>query len=239
MVTPKQFTPQDVLANILTANPAFASVPEETLEALTSDAEVLTARRGATIYKSGDNWRRVGFVLDGSVGMLASTDGSRAHLYEHIGAGHFFGVSALFDGKPEMAHTLVLSKEATFAWMERDRVLSLCRADATLAMSLANVIAARLRTVTELLAHQVSLSAPERLARFLLNFTDAPGMSPALDPLPAMTQTQIASAAGTVKEVAARIIGKLEDANALRRERGRIRYVNRERLMELVQKDRA
>ncbi|MBC5828935.1 MAG: hypothetical protein GIW98_01925 [Candidatus Eremiobacteraeota bacterium] len=43
------------------------------------------------------------------------------------------------------------------------------------------------------------------------------GLHPALPPLPSITQTQIAVAAGTVKEVAARAIAELEARRALKR----------------------
>jgi hypothetical protein len=52
-----------------------------------------------------------------------------------------------------------------------------------------------------------------------------------------MTQTQVAAAAGTVKEVAARAIADLERVQALRRERGHIRYLDRAKLLEII--DRA
>lgn len=222
------------MLRLVLGNPAFHDVTPSTLEAFVGKAQALHARRGAEIYQAGDDWERLGFVLEGTLAMLASEGGERAHLYERIGAGGFFGVSSIFDGEPEMAHTIVLSREAVYACVPRDAVLSLCRRDPSLALGLATIIARRLRTVTALLAEQVNLSTRERLARFLLNFAEGTGMRSSAEPLSAMTQTQIAAATGTTKEVVARLIGEFEDEEALRRERGHIRYLNRQRLIRLA-----
>lgn len=80
----------------------------------------------------------------------------------------------------------------------------------------------------------MSLTAQERIARYLLDFTGGPGLAAALDPLPLMTQAQIGAAAGTVKDVAPRTIGSFEKTGALKRERGHIRWLHRERLRALA-----
>lgn len=50
-----------------------------------------------------------------------------------------------------------------------------------------------------------------------------------------MTQSQIAAAAGTVKDVAARAISELQHRGALRRERGHIAYLDRVRLVRVIE----
>jgi hypothetical protein len=75
-----------------------------------------------------------------------------------------------------------------------------------------------------------------RVANALLPYA-APeqGLHPALPPLPNMTQSQVAASAGTVKEVAARAIAELERLQALRRERGHIRYLDRTKLLQTME----
>jgi CRP-like cAMP-binding protein len=223
-----------LMLSALEANEALEGISPETLGALLRSADMLHVRKGATVYRAGEDWDRLGFIIEGSFAMFATRLGDRNLLYEHIRAGEFFGISAVFDGKPQMANMVVLSREASYAWIARAVVLDLCRTDAAFSLALATIIARRLRTVTGLLAEQVNLSTDERLARFLLTFADGSGMAPASEPLPHMTQTQIASAAGTVKEVAARLISRFECSEALRRERGHIRFLNRQKLLLLA-----
>ena len=61
------------------------------------------------------------------------------------------------------------------------------------------------------------------------------GLVPAAHSLSTITQSQIAAAGGTVKEVAARAIAELEARKALRREHGHIRYLDREVLLGLIE----
>ena len=213
---------------------AFAGVPAAVLQALVDRSEVLDAGKGDAIYEAGQNWGRLGFIVDGSLAMMAQGDDAKEHLYEQMDAGHFFGVSAMFDGGPEMARTVVISAKARYATVAREIVLDLCKQHGVLAIAFAMTLARRVRRTTALLADQVNLTAQERIARYLLNFATAETMAPAREPLPLMTQAQIGAAAGTVKDVAARTIGILEKQGALKRDRGHIQWLHLNRLTELA-----
>jgi len=217
----------------LTGNPAFADVPASAIRALVEGAEITRSVKGGVMYEAGERWDRLGFVVEGSVAMFAAGDEAKEHLYERAGPGEFFGVSAMFDGDAEMARTVVVSRTCVAAFADRDTVLKACREHGALAIAFAMTLAKRLRRTTALLADQLNLTAAERIARYLIGFTAGPGRSEALDPLPSMTQAQIGAAAGTVKDVAARTIGAFESCGALERERGHVRWLDRERLRAL------
>lgn len=210
----------------LAGDPAFAEVPAVVLHALIDGATVREARKGEVIYDEGERWDRLGFVVEGCIAMLANGEDAKEHLYEHVFPGSFFGVSAMFDGGAEMAKTAVVTRKACYALMDRGDVLEQCKRHGTLAVAFAMTLARRVRRTTSLLAAQVNLTAQERIARYLLNYASGEGMSQALEPLPQMTQAQIGAAAGTVKDVAARTIGFLERAGALKRERGHVQLVD-------------
>jgi CRP/FNR family cyclic AMP-dependent transcriptional regulator len=218
----------------LVADPAFGQVPAQVLHALLDGAAVHDARKGEVVYDEGERWDRLGFVVEGCIAMLANGEDAKEHLYEHLFPGHFFGVSAMFDGGAEMAKTVVVSRRACYALMDREAVVNLCKQHGPLAIAFAMTLARRVRRTTSLLAAQLNLSAQERIARYLLGYASGSGMSEALEPLPQMTQAQIGAASGTVKDVAARTIGLLERRGALERERGHVQRVNRELLAEFA-----
>lgn len=217
----------------LAGNPAFQGVSAPVIRALVEGVEIARATKGEVIYEAGERWGRLGFVVEGSVAMFAAGDEAKEHLYERAGPGEFFGVSAMFDGDAEMARTAVVSRSCVAAFADREAVLEACREHGVLAIAFARTLAKRVRRTTALLADQLNLTAAERIARYLLGFTAGPGRSEALDPLPLMTQAQIGAAAGTVKDVAARTIGAFESCGALERERGHVRWLDRERLRAL------
>ena len=219
----------------LIEDPAFGAVPAAVLQALVAHAEVTTAPKGRTIYGEGERWNRLGFVVEGCIAMIAQGEDAKEHLYEHAYPGQFFGVSAMFDGGAEMAKTVVVSRRAAFALIDREIVIDLCRRHGQLAIAFAVTLARRVRGTTSLLAAQMNLTAPERIARYFLRFA-APGegLVAAREPLPLLTQAQIGAAAGTVKDVAARTISVFERQGALKRERGHIAWLHRERLTQLA-----
>jgi CRP-like cAMP-binding protein len=218
----------------LAEEPAFGAVPAPVLHALVGGADVTDARKGDVVYEAGAHWRRLGYVVDGSIAMVAYGEDAKEHLYEQANTGDFFGVSAMFDGGSEMSKTVVVSSRARYASVPHEDVLALCREHGVLALAFGQTLARRVRKTTALLAAQMNLSAHERIARYLLGFASGDGLAPALDPLPNLTQAQIGAAAGTVKDVAARAIGAFERAGALKRERGRVRWLERDRLRELA-----
>ena len=215
-------------------DPAFGGVKPAILTALVESTELRAVSKGHVIYEGGQNWGHLGFVVDGEIAMIAGLGRDKGHLYEQAQRGDFFGVSAVFDGGAEMARTIVISQKATYALVAADVVLDLCRENGPLAIAFAKTLARRIRRTTSLLAEQVSYSAKERIARYLMMYAQNTGLAPAADPLPLMTQAQIGAAAGTVKDVAARAIAAFEQAGALKRERGHVRWLNREILAAIA-----
>lgn len=211
-------------------NPLLRGVRPQSLGRLSENALEQTACKGETLYKPEERWPYIGALLDGALGMFAE-GGSRDYLYEEVGPGDFFGVSGMFDESDAMARMVVLSKKARYFIFDRALVRRLCDEDSKLSVLLASVLAQRVRRLTALLGVQVNSATMTRMARYLLQHcADEQGLAPSTGALPLMTQAQIASAAGTTKEVASRLLRALEEASALKRERGHIRYLDRERI---------
>jgi CRP-like cAMP-binding protein len=135
-----------------------------------------------------------------------------------------------------MGRTVALSKVARYASVPFEALHEIAANEPELILSIAAATAQRNRTLASELAAQVSQPIIARVAAALLPYA-APEreLHPALPPLPTMTQAQIAAAAGTVKEVAARAIAELERVQALRRERGHIRYLDRSKLLAMIE----
>ena len=218
----------------LAQDEAFGGVSASLLHALVDRAGIADCRKGDVVYDAGEQWGKLGFVVDGSIAMMALGVDAKEHLYETADAGQFFGVSAMFDGGSEMARTVVVSTKARYASVDRDVVVALCKEHGALATAFAMILARRVRRTTALLADQVNLTAQQRIARYLLTFTTGAAMAKAREPLPQLTQAQIGAAAGTVKDVAARTIGLFEKQGALKRDRGHIQWLHRNRLIELA-----
>jgi uncharacterized protein (DUF2249 family) len=200
-------------------------------------AEAMTehsARKGQIIAAENSGCTALGLMLEGAMAVFVGA-GSRERLLFHLFPFDTFNVSEFFDGGLTMGRTVALAKSTRYATVPFEVLHNLAASERELLLALAAVTAQRNRSLASELASQVSQPIIARVAAALLPYA-APEreLHPALAPLPMMTQAQIAAAAGTVKEVAARAIAELERVQALRRERGHIRYLDRAKLLSMI-----
>lgn len=215
-------------------SPIFSTMSETSRERLLDAMMESTARKGQNIYPENSFCDSLGVLLEGALAVFVGA-GSRERLLFHLYPFDVFGEIEFFDGGLSIGRTAVLSKTARFATIPYATVNEIAAQEPEFLRALAARTAQHNRTLASALASQVSQPILARVANALLPYA-APerGLHPALAPLPTMTQAQVAASAGTVKEVAARAIAELERVQALRRERGHIRFLDRSKLLETI-----
>lgn len=215
---------------------ALANLDARAREDLAAAAIAQSGRRGQTLVADNVDWPFIGIVTEGVVARAnGGDDGARERILYEIFPHEPFGVAEYFDRGLKMARIAVFSKSARILKIPWETVSVVAQRHPDLTFALGIVMAQRLRRLADALSVQGSLPILGRIARVLLPYAmPERGLAPAVSSLAAITQSQIAAAAGTVKEVAARAIADLESRNALRRERGHIRYLDREILLELI-----
>jgi len=214
---------------------ALASLDEAALEELAVAAIPQSGRRGETLVDENEHWSYVGMVIEGMVARAKGGDELRERILYAIFPNELFGVAEYFDRGSENARIVVFSKAARIVKMPWRLLDDIASRHPQLTRSLGVILAQRLRHVNDTLSAQGSQPIISRIAGVLLPYAvPERGLAPAVTSLSAITQSQIAAAAGTVKEVAARAIADLESRAALKRERGHIRYLDRNKLLELI-----
>jgi len=192
------------------------------------------AKKGEVLCAENSPSDTLGLLLDGALAVVVGA-GARERSLFHLFPFDTFGDTEFFDLGLAMGRTIVLSKTARYATVPVQRLRELGEQQPAFLLAMGAIVAQRNRTLASALAAQVSQPIIARVAAALLPYA-APerGLHPALAPLPTMTQAQVAASTGTVKEVAARAIAELERVQALRRERGHIRYLDRTQLLEMI-----
>jgi uncharacterized protein (DUF2249 family) len=223
----------DSIPDALARAAAFADGRDETLRALAQHAVERTYPGGATIVEQDAQWPYLGVVRTGSVSaVMGSTSGREIRLFD-VSAGETFGIVELLDGGRTVARFVTTSPSTRVILLPRGIVLSAMTTDAAVTRGLSIVCAQRVRALADAFAAQVSQPAIARVAAAILPYAPpSAGLSPSLGPLARMTQTQLAVIAGTAKEVAARAVAELEAAGALKRLKGHIALVDRDKLRE-------
>jgi CRP-like cAMP-binding protein len=214
---------------------AFAGLDEAAREELAAAAISQAGRRGQTLVEENKEWPFIGMVTEGIVVRAKGDETERERILYEIFPHEVFGVAEYFDRGLFNARIVVFSKTAKMIKIPWEVVSDVGRRHPALTTALGVVIAQRLRLMNDTLTAQGSLPILARIARVLIPYAmPERGLAPAAVSLASVTQSQIAAAAGTVKEVAARAIAELESRKALRRERGHIRYLDRQELLELI-----
>lgn len=204
---------------------------ERALERLSVAAVRRSVAADETVAAQGENWAHFGVVTRGSVIASVGTDTGREYtVYESVPFDLFAEVQALdagaafarFDGGVGGADVLVLP---------RDLVLELADDDGRFARRLATTCAQRVRRLHEILYAQLTRPTIARLAAAILPYAvRAERAAPAMPPLPSMTQTQLARAAGTVKDVTGRDLATLASYGAIELRKGKIVRIDETRL---------
>lgn len=216
--------------------PAFATLDAGVRAELAGAVLWQTGRRGQTLVAENSDWPFIGMVTEGIVARANGGGRERERILYEIFPYELFGVAEYFDRGLKMARIAVFSKSALVLKVPWEVVSRVAERYPQLTNTLGIVMAQRIRLLADALSIQGSLPILGRIARVLLPYAmPERGLVPAATSLSTITQSQIAAAGGTVKEVAARAIAELEFRKALRREHGHIRYLDREVLLELIQ----
>jgi len=219
-------------ASVLRRCGVFADLDDVARARLLAVATERTLRKGEVLVEEGDEFPFLGIVWEGVLA-VSTTNAGRVRTFFEVFPFETFGDVELFDHGLSMGRIVALAKVTRALVLPREAVRLAGVSHPEMLFGIATVCAQRTRALAESLAAQGSQPIVHRLAAVLLPYAMPDrGLAPAMAPLPSLTQTQLASAAGTVKEVAARAIAELEAHGALRRERGHIRYLDRTRLLE-------
>jgi CRP/FNR family cyclic AMP-dependent transcriptional regulator len=220
---------------ILRRTPIFNAMDDEARARLAIEASLHTVRRGHTLIAEGTDWPYLGIAFEGVLAVGSGDGHSRARIFYELFPYDVFGELELFDGAPASGRVIALSKVARYLRIPRQAVIGAGISHPDVLLGLGRSAAQHARDLMQTLATQGTMPIIARIAQVLVPFAmPEQGLSQAIAPLPNMTQAQIAAAAGTVKEVAARAIGELELRGLLKRERGHIRYLDRQKLLDLV-----
>jgi CRP/FNR family transcriptional regulator, cyclic AMP receptor protein len=222
-------------AGIIRRAAVFSVLDDDTRFDLAAKASLHTIRRGQSVMNENTEWPYLGIVFEGVLALTTGNGNGRPRIFLEMFPYDLIGELELFDEAPASGRVVALSKVARYLRLPRRAVLDVAQANPQLLLGIGRINAQRRRDHMQALATQATMPIIARIAHVLVPYAmPERGLSPARAPLPNLTQAQIAAAAGTVKEVAARAIAELEQRELLKRERGHIRYLDRQGLLDMI-----
>lgn len=224
------------LSGRLRTFPVFATLDDALLEELAARAIMQFAPRKRIVVNENQQFEALGVVLEGRMSVNIALRGSggtvRPCMLYLVEPGETFAEFAALDGDTAVGDIAALT-DVRYLVIPKDTVRSAMRRSTAFCDALLDRAMGRARYSINRLAGHLTLPVSVRVAQLLLPYArSGPGLQPADARLQKMTQAQLAAMAGSAKEVFARTVGDLEDAGALRRERGHIAYLDGEKLAE-------
>jgi CRP/FNR family transcriptional regulator len=210
--------------------PPFGNAKAATVRELAAAATERGYKPGEAIFDEGENWPYLAFVRTGKVVLtLLSPDGKTHALGERLPL-DALNVTGVFDGGGATTRAESLT-ECSIILLPSDAVMHGCRNDAELAIGFLSEASQARRRSIDTIADLAFAHVLQRVAKFLLSYAPATtGMARGLTGVENLSQAQIAAAAGTVRDMAARALLRLKNASAVELDRGRVRALDRERL---------
>jgi CRP-like cAMP-binding protein len=215
---------------ILGRHPYFAGLPPKILAAIRGRVITKRYKKGAVIYAEGEASPGLYLVESGTVRIYKGSADGREQDLHRVGAGQSFNDAAALDGASTVA-TAEAREPAVVQLVPRDALRDLILRHPEIGLSVSHVLAERVRELSALVGELSLQHVVSRLAAFVLRSADARSVVV----LP--TRQDLAGQIGTVREVAARGLRRLEQLGCIRIESGRRAIVLDRRMLDRLVKN--
>jgi CRP-like cAMP-binding protein len=220
------------LVRLLGANAFFASLGAEAVEAIAALCVTRGLDAGEALFLKGDPGDALYALRRGRIRIVTSTDSGRRLTLNILGSGDVFGEIALLDGRPRTADAIAIESCELLMVRRRDFTALLERRP-LVAIGVIELLCARLRWMSDRMEESAFLPMPVRLARRLVGLSEDYGSEINV------SQEELAVFVGTSRESVNRQLQDWKQKGLVELGRSRIRLVDREGLMPLVQHEAA
>jgi len=161
---------RDLLANV----PLFNGLAPAELDALIPVARTVSLKSREELFHKGDQGAQVYVVIRGNLKALTTSDEGDDVVFSILGPGEVLGEIALLGGTPRTA-TVTSIDASELLIIDRRDFIDFLRKHPDVAIKLLDVLAQRMKRVSELVEDTLFLNLPLRLAKKLLSLSRAYG----------------------------------------------------------------
>jgi CRP/FNR family cyclic AMP-dependent transcriptional regulator len=221
----------------ITAHPASAlwhsvpylqALPDHVVGDLAAVATRHVYTQGSTLFMEGEPAAGLFLVEQGVIKICRFAADGREHILHLVDGGDTFNDVSALDGGENPACAIALT-DAVVWRIARPDLRRVAGQHPELAWALIESIARRARYLVGVVQDLAMRNVKGRLARLLLDQAEA--VEHGAPPIP-LTQEEMASRLGTVREVVGRALRSLSAANIINMERQRIVIIDRARLQQ-------
>jgi CRP-like cAMP-binding protein len=206
----------------------------EARAALESQCRWRRYRPGKRVFERGSAGREVFFVIHGALNVVSFSPLGREITFAAAQSGGMVGEMAAVDGRPRSASVVAVG-ESLVAVLPSEAFVALLESHGDIALQLLRQLSAFLRNSGSRVLELSAVKAINRVYGELLRLAAPEGAAPdlwAIKPLPPLRD--LASQAGTTREVVTSALAKLYPSGLIRRKGNSLYILDRQALEEIV-----
>ena len=218
------------LTDFLRSLPYFTALSAEEMERIENQVLEHSFAKGEILFLEGEPCRGLYVVKSGRVRIFKSSPEGREQVLLIARQRDSFNDVPVFDDGPNPASASALEPSIVYV-IPKESLLSVV-ADCPAAQAIIKLFAVRLRHLTTVVEDLSFRSVVGRLAKMLLSLAVA---EEGTSPMPRLTQDEMATIVGSVRDVIGRALKALERTGAIKIEGQRILVIDRGKLRRMVQ----
>jgi CRP-like cAMP-binding protein len=206
----------------------------EARAALESQCRWRRYRPGKRVFERGSAGREVFFVIHGALNVVSFSPLGREITFAAAQSGGMVGEMAAVDGRPRSASVVAVG-ESLVAVLPSEAFVALLESHGDIALQLLRQLSAFVRKSGNRVLELSAVKAINRVYGELLRLAAPEGAAPdlwAIKPLPPLRD--LASQAGTTREVVTSALAKLYPSGLIRRKGNSLYILDRQALEEIV-----
>jgi len=217
-----------LLDDFLRSVPYFSALGPEEIQSIANKTLERSFAKGKVLFLEGEHCLGLYLVKTGRIRIFKSSPDGREQVLLTAGAEATFNDVPVFDGGLNPASASALEPSIVYI-IPKETLLSLLT-DCPAAQSITEQLAVRLRHLATVVEDLSFRSVISRLAKMLLDLAVTEGGQ---SPVPRLTQDEMATIVGSVRDVVGRALRALEKTNAIKIEGQRILVIDPEKLREM------
>jgi CRP/FNR family transcriptional regulator, cyclic AMP receptor protein len=197
--------------------PIFSGLTETEFAFLTQHAVPRNFSAGETVFSEGESCLGLYVVESGHIRIFKSSAGGREQVLSIDGPGSSVAELPVFDGGNYPASVTAMD-DATLLFVSKQDFQALCLAHPQVALKVLRVVGARLRRLVGIIEELSFTTVRHRLASFLLRLarTEGKRTPEGVEITLPVSNQELASQIGTVRELVSRNLSRLESEGMLK-----------------------
>ncbi len=212
----------------------FSDLDSEEREALERDCTWRRYRPGERVFERGSQSSEVFFVIEGAVNIVSFSSTGSEITFAELGAGETVGELAAIDGQLRSA-SVVATADSLLAILPADLFIELLKRNGEIVFKLLQRLSGIVRKGNAQVIEVSSVAATNRVYGELLKRAEQDPTVPDLwviKPLPPIRE--LASTAGTTRELVSNALNQLYPSGLIRRKGNSLYVMDRSALEELI-----